>query len=373
MKNERYDYLVVGAGLYGATIAQQLHENGKSVLVIEKRDHIAGNCYTYNKDGIEVHKYGPHIFHTNNDEVWNYVNRFTKFNNFINSPKAMYKGELYSLPFNMNTFHEMWGCTKPDEAKAIIDKQIIESGIVNPKNLEEQAISLVGKDIFEVLIKGYTEKQWGKPCTELDPSIIKRLPIRFNYDNNYFNAKYQGIPTDGYTCMVEKMLDGIKVLLNEDYLENRSIWGEIADNIIYTGPIDALFEYRLGNLEYRSLEFKTYQALDTDNFQGNAVINYTNKSIPYTRIIEHKWFTPNKAKHIDTTIISYEYSVKWDIGAEPYYPINNISNNKKYEDYKACMKGFMNFTIGGRLGDYKYYDMDKVIELALKKAKELLS
>lgn len=364
----KYDYLIVGAGLFGAVFARQAKDAGKSVLVIDKRPHIAGNIYTETVEDIQVHKYGAHIFHTNNKRVWEYVNRFTEFNRYTNSPMANYHGELYSLPFNMLTFNKMWGVITPDEAKAKIEEQRAKCGIVEPKNLEEQAISLVGTDIYEKLVKGYTQKQWGRPCSELPAFIIKRLPVRFTYDNNYFNALYQGIPTEGYTSMVEKMLEGIEVRLNIDYLENRADLDNIASKIIYTGAIDAYFDYCFGALSYRSVRFET-ELLNTDNYQGNAVINYTDGDTPYTRIIEHKHFVFGTQRK---TIISKEYSQEWTTGTEPYYPINDEQNNALYEKYKALAQSKENVIFGGRLGQYRYYDMDAVILTALDLAESEL-
>jgi len=360
----KYDYLIVGAGLFGATFAQRAKEAGKRVLVIDKRAHVGGNIYTEELEGIQVHKYGAHIFHTNNKRVWDYVNRFAEFNRYTNAPMANYRGELYSLPFNMLTFNKMWGVVTPKEAEEKIAAQRRESGIGEPQNLEEQAISLVGTDIYEKLIKGYTEKQWGRPCAELPAFIIKRLPVRFTYDNNYFNALYQGIPIDGYTDMVERMLRKIEVRLGIDYLENRSMLSKIADKTVYTGAIDAYFEYCYGDLNYRSIRFET-EVLDTDNYQGNAVINYTDEKTPYTRIIEHKHFVFGKQPK---TVISREYSQEWTRGIEPYYPINDESNNALYEKYKLLAKQETNVIFGGRLGQYRYYDMDAVILSALEAA-----
>ena len=364
-----YDYLIVGAGLYGAVFARQMTDAGKKVLVIDKRDHIAGNVYTYTEEKIHVHKYGAHIFHTNNKEVWDYVNRFATFNRFTNSPVANYKGELYSLPFNMYTFNKMWGVVTPEEAAAKIEEQKRAAGITNPQNLEEQAISLVGTDIYEKLIKGYTEKQWGRDCKDLPAFIIKRLPVRLTFDNNYFNALYQGIPMGGYTKMVANMLEGIEVKLNEDYLADRNKWDAMAERIVYTGPIDAFYDYSEGLLEYRSVRFET-EGLDKPNFQGNAAVNYTDRETPYTRIIEHKWFEFGKddeGKDIPKTIISREYSSEWKKGDEPYYPVNDEKNAATYAKYKALADKEEKVIFGGRLGEYKYYDMDAVIAAALDK------
>lgn len=365
---KKYDYLIVGSGLFGTVVAQRAHEQGKKVLILEKRPHIAGNVYTEEIEGINVHKYGAHIFHTNNKEVWEYVNRFAEFNRFTNSPVANYKNELYSLPFNMYTFNKMWGVVTPEEAAAKIEEQKAAAGITEPKNLEEQAISLVGTDIYEKLVKGYTEKQWGRPCTELPAFIIKRLPVRFTFDNNYFNALYQGIPIGGYTKMVENMLSGIEIIVNEDYLENREKWDNIADTIIYTGAIDAFYDYQLGALEYRSVRFET-EVLDKPNFQGNAAVNYTDKVTPWTRIIEHKWFEFGTQPK---TVISREYSLEWKLGDEPYYPVNDEKNNQLYEQYKRMAQQEKKIIFGGRLGEYKYYDMDMVIASALKMSKQIL-
>ena len=363
----QYDYLIVGAGLYGAVCAREAVNAGKKVLVIDKRPHIAGNVYTEQIEGINVHVYGAHIFHTNNRAVWDYVNRFAEFNRFTNSPVANYRGELYSLPFNMYTFNKMWGVVTPEEAQAKIEEQKRQAGITEPKNLEEQAISLVGTDIYEKLIKGYTEKQWGRPCRELPAFIIKRLPVRLTFDNNYFNALYQGIPMGGYTKMVENMLSGIEVRLNVDYFDHKAELDALADKVIYTGPIDAYFGYRLGNLEYRSVRFET-EVLDKPNFQGNAAVNYTDRETPYTRIIEHKWFEfGNQPK----TVISREYSSEWKPGDEPYYPVNDDRNGDLYRQYKALADAEEKVIFGGRLGEYKYYDMDAVIASALEKCKEL--
>ena len=371
---KKYDYLVVGAGLYGAVFAQQAKEKGKKVLVIDKRPHIAGNVYTEDVEGIHVHKYGAHIFHTNNKEVWDYITKFAEFNRFTNSPVANYKGELYSLPFNMYTFNKMWGVVTPEEAAAKIEEQKKEiTG--EPKNLEEQAISLVGRDIYEKLVKGYTEKQWGRDCKDLPAFIIKRLPVRLTFDNNYFNALYQGIPIGGYTKLIEKMLEGIEVRLNVDYLENKEELDKLAEKVIYTGPIDAYFNYKLGTLEYRSVRFEN-EILDKPNFQGNAAVNYTDRETPWTRIIEHKWFEFGKDENgndLPKTVISREYSSEWKLGDEPYYPVNDTKNSTLYEQYKALAEAEGNVIFGGRLGEYKYYDMDKTIEVALAAAKKELS
>ena len=368
-----YNYLIVGAGLYGAVFAREAMNRGKSVLVIEKRPHIAGNVYTEKIEGIHVHKYGAHIFHTNNREVWEYVSRFAEFNRFTNSPVANYKGELYSLPFNMYTFNKMWGVITPEEAAAKIAEQRKEiTG--EPKNLEEQAISLVGRDIYEKLIKGYTEKQWGRDCRDLPAFIIRRLPVRLTFDNNYFDALYQGIPQGGYTKMVDNMLQGIEVRLSTDYLMDREYWNAQAEKVIYTGPIDAYFDYCLGNLEYRSVRFET-ELLDIPNFQGNAAVNYTDRETPWTRIIEHKWFEFGKDEEgndLPKTVISREYSSEWKPGGEPYYPVNDEKNSALYQKYRLLAEKEPNVVFGGRLGEYKYYDMDQVIAAALGKAREIL-
>ena len=368
-----YNYLIVGSGLYGATIAQQAKKAGKSVLVIDKRPNIGGNIYTEKIEGINVHKYGAHIFHTNNKEVWDYVTSFVDFNRFTNSPVANYKGELYSMPFNMYTFNKMWGVVTPEEAAAKIEEQKKEiTG--EPKNLEEQAISLVGRDIYEKLVKGYTEKQWGRDCKDLPAFIIKRLPVRLTFDNNYFNALYQGIPIGGYTKLIEKMLEGIEVRLNVDYLENKEELDKLAEKVIYTGPIDAYFDYKLGTLEYRSVRFEN-EILDKPNFQGNAAVNYTDRETPWTRIIEHKWFEFGKDENgndLPKTVISREYSSEWKLGDEPYYPVNDAKNSALYEQYKALAEAEDNVIFGGRLGEYKYYDMDKTVEVALAAAKKEL-
>ena len=372
--SKKYDYLIVGAGLYGAVFAERLTKVGKRVLVIEKRQHIAGNIYTEEIENINGHKYGAHIFHTNNKEVREYINRFAEFNGFTNSPVANFKGELYSLPFNMYTFNKMWGVITPKEAEHIIENQRKEANITSPKNLEEQAISLVGTDIYEKLIKSYTEKQWGSPCIELPSIIIKRLPVRFTYDNNYFNALYQGIPIGGYSKIIEKMLKGVEVRLNTNYFEHKSELDAICDKIVYTGPIDEYFGYKLGALQYRSVRFET-EILDTYNYQGNAVVNYTDSETPYTRIIEHKWFEFGKdafGNEISKSVISREYSSDWNLGVEPYYPINDETNTKLYEEYKKLAENEKNVLFGGRLGEYKYYDMDAVIEAALKKLNSII-
>ena len=367
-----YNYLIVGAGLYGAVFAQQAKQAGKTVLVIDKRDHIAGNVYTEKVEGIDFHKYGAHIFHTNNKLVWNYINRFATFNRFTNSPVANYKGELYSLPFNMYTFNKMWGVVTPEEAAAKIEAQRREAGITEPRNLEEQAISLVGTDIYEKLIKGYTQKQWGRPCTELPSFIIKRLPVRLTFDNNYFNALYQGIPIGGYTRLVEHLLEGTEVRLGVDYLEHKGELDALAEKIVYTGPIDAYFGYRLGALEYRSVRFEN-ELLDKPNFQGNAAVNYTDAETPYTRIIEHKWFTFGRDENgndLPKTIVSREYSSEWRPGDEPYYPVNDEKNGALYAKYKALAAKEPKVRFGGRLGEYRYYDMDAVIAAALNAAEQ---
>lgn len=367
--NDKYDFLIVGAGLYGAVFAQEARKAGKTCLIIDKRNHVAGNIYTERIEDIQVHRYGAHIFHTNNKEVWHYVNQFAEFNRYTNSPVANYNGEIYNLPFNMNTFNKMWGVITPNEAKKKIEQQRSESFVENPRNLEEQAINLVGVDIYEKLIRGYTEKQWGRPCNELPAFIIRRLPVRFTYDNNYFDAKYQGIPEGGYTKMIEKMIEGIEVKLNVDYLQDKDKWDNIADKVVYTGPIDAYFNYKFGVLEYRSVRFET-EVLDMENFQGNAVVNYTDSETPYTRIIEHKHFEFGAQTK---TVISREYSAEWKLGDEPYYPVNDERNSALYEKYKLAAESQSKVVFGGRLGEYKYYDMDKVIEVALQKVKEVFS
>ena len=363
----KFDYLIVGSGLYGAVFAHEANKKGKKCLVIEKRPNVGGNIYTEKCEGIDVHKYGAHIFHTSNKEVWDYVNQFCEFNNFINSPIANYNGEIYNMPFNMNTFARMFGIATPDEAKEVLAKQRAEiKG--EPQNLEEQAISLVGRDIYTKLIKGYTEKQWGRDCKELPSFIIKRLPVRFTYDNNYFNDRYQGIPEEGYTALIEKLLEGIEVRLNENFLDKREEYLAMADKVIYTGPIDEFFGYKLGKLEYRSLKFET-ETLDREDYQGNAVVNYTDRETPYTRIIEHKHFNFGKQPK---TIITKEYPAEWQEGMEPYYAINDEKNTELYSKYAELAKEQDKVVFGGRLGLYKYFDMDKVIEASLELAKEEL-
>lgn len=359
---KKYDYLIVGAGLFGAVFAHEATKRGKTCLVIDKRAHIAGNIYCENIEGIHVHKYGAHIFHTSNKDIWDYVNQFAEFNNYINAPVASYKDELYNLPFNMNTFSKMWNIKTPKEAKRIIEEQKAGLNIGEPKNLEEQALSLVGTDIYEKLIKGYTEKQWGRDCTELPSFIIKRLPLRFIYDNNYFNDRYQGIPIDGYTAIVEKMLQDSDVKLNTDYFDLIKENPDIAAKTVYTGMIDEYFDFKLGHLEYRTVRFET-EVLDEENYQGNAVVNYTDREVPYTRIIEHKHFAFGTQPK---TVISKEYSSEWKPGIEPYYPINDEKNGSLFEQYRALAEKEKNVIFGGRLGNYKYYDMDKVIEAALE-------
>jgi UDP-galactopyranose mutase len=358
----QYDYLVVGAGLYGAVFAHEMKKRGKSCLVIDRRPHLAGNVYTEEIEGIQVHRYGAHIFHTSDKKIWEYVNQFAEFNNYINSPVAIYKNELYNMPFNMNTFSKMWGVRTPAEAKAKIEEQVAALGITEPKNLEEQALSLVGTDVYNKLVKGYTEKQWGRQCKDLPAFIIKRLPCRFIYDNNYFNDRYQGIPIGGYTAIVEKMLDGIEVRLNTDYFDLIKDKPDIAKTIVYTGCIDEFFGYKLGALQYRSVRFET-EVLDEENFQGNAVVNYTDREVPYTRIIEHKHFEFGKQPK---TVISREYSAEWKPGIEPYYPVNDDKNSALYAKYKELADSCGNVIFGGRLGKYRYYDMDKVIAAALE-------
>lgn len=359
---KHYDYLIVGAGLFGAVFAYEMTQRGKSCLVIDRRGHIAGNIYTENIEGINVHKYGAHIFHTSNKKVWDYVNQFAEFNNYINSPVAVYKDEIYNLPFNMNTFSKMFNIKTPAEAKARIQQEIAELGITEPKNLEEQALSLVGRSVYEKLIKGYTEKQWGRDCKDLPSFIIKRLPLRFIYDNNYFNDRYQGIPVGGYTAVVERMLEKADVMLNTDYFEFRREHGDVADRTVYTGMLDQFFDYRYGVLEYRSVRFET-EKLDMDNYQGNAVVNYTDREVPYTRIIEHKHF---EFGNQPVTVISREYSREWKLGEEPYYPVNDRKNEETAARYRELAAETENVIFGGRLGEYHYYDMDKVIDAALK-------
>ena len=380
---KKYNYLVVGSGLYGATFARCAAEAGKKVLVIDKRNHIAGNVYTEKVEGIEVHKYGAHIFHTNDKRVWNFLQRFADFNRFTNAPVANYKGELYSLPFNMYTFNKMWGVTTPKEAADKIEEQRLEAkkameneGVTEPRNLEEQAILLVGKDIYEKLVKGYTEKQWGRPCTALPAFIIKRLPVRLTFDNNYFNALYQGIPIGGYTAMVENILnhENIEVRTGVEYFENKEDLDEESETLVYTGPIDAYFNYKLGTLQYRSVRFEN-EILDIPSFQGNAAVNYTDSETPWTRIIEHKWFEFGKDKDgndLPKTVISREYSSEWKLGDEPYYPVNDEQNGKLYAEYKKLADAEKNVIFGGRLAEYKYYDMDAVVAAALKTADSIL-
>lgn len=363
----KYNYLVVGAGLYGAIFAHEAAQKGKTVLVVDKRPNIAGNVYTEKMEGINVHKYGAHIFHTNDKKVWDYITQFAEFNRFTNSPVANYKGELFSLPFNMYTFNKMWGVVTPEDAREKIEEQKTQAGIIEPENLEEQAISLVGKDIFEKLVKGYTEKQWGRDCKDLPAFIIKRLPVRFTFDNNYFNALYQGIPVGGYTKLVENLLEGIEVRLNTDYLANKAELDGLAERIVYTGAIDAYFDYKLGYLEYRSVRFDT-EVFDIPNFQGNAAVNYTDRETPWTRIIEHKWFEFGKdevGNDLPKTVISKEYSSEWKPGDEPYYPVNDEKNGALYAEYKKLAEAEERVIFGGRLGEYKYYDMDAVIAAAL--------
>lgn len=370
--NKHYDYLIVGAGLFGSVFSYEMRQKGKTCLVIDKRDHLAGNIYTREVRGIQVHEYGAHIFHTSNPKVWNYVQQFAEFNHFVNSPMAIYKDEIYNLPFNMNTFSKLWGIKTPAEAKAKIEEQIAELAIDEPQNLEEQALKLAGRDVYEKLVKGYTEKQWGRDCRELPAFIIKRLPLRFTYDNNYFTDRYQGIPIGGYTAMIEKMLNGTEVRLNTEYRsfvkEQETAFANGADaitydKVLYTGMIDEYFDYSLGNLDYRSLHFEQEDMPECDNYQGNAVINYTEREVPYTRIIEHKHFEFGKG---DGTLITREYPADWHPGDEPYYPVNNERNNALYEKYKELALKEKNVLFGGRLGQYKYYDMDKVIEAAWK-------
>lgn len=373
---KRYDYLIVGTGLFGSVFAYEMKKAGKECMVIDKRDHIAGNIYTKEQDGIQVHKFGAHIFHTSDKKIWEYVNQFAEFNNYINSPVAVYKDELYNMPFNMNTFSKMWGIRTPAEAKAIIEQQKKESKVEEPRNLEEQALSLVGRDVYEKLVKGYTEKQWGRDCAELPSFIIKRLPVRFTYDNNYFTDRYQGIPVGGYTQIIEKLLDGINVRLGityKDFLAENAAKGsgaDVFDKVLYTGMIDEYFDYCLGELQYRSLRFEEETLADCDNYQGNAVVNYTERQVPYTRIIEHKHFEFGKQP---ATVITREYPAEWYKGDEPYYPINDERNTTLYGKYRELAAGEQNVLFGGRLGQYKYYDMDKVIAAALNMAEEQLA
>lgn len=359
---KKYDYLIVGSGLFGSIFAYEATKRGKTCLVIERRSHLGGNIYCENRDGINIHRYGGHIFHTSDKMIWNYINQFAEFNNYINSPIANYKGELYNLPFNMNTFHQMWGVITPAQAAAKIDEQRKEAGITEPKNLEEQAISLIGTDIYEKLIKGYTEKQWGRPCTELPAFIIKRLPVRYIYDNNYFNDRYQGIPVGGYNVIINNLLKGIEVRLNTDFLKERDLYRNIARRIVYTGPIDAYFNYVLGTLEYRGLRFE-FEKHNIENYQGVAAVNYTDRETPYTRIIEHKHFEFGKQP---VTWITKEYPATWHLGDEPYYPVNNKRNQELYQKYADYAKNESDVIFGGRLGEYKYYDMDKVVASALR-------
>ena len=365
-EGKQYDYLVVGAGLFGAVFAHEMALAGKRCLVIDKRSHIGGNVYTENVDGIQVHRYGAHIFHTSDKEVWDYVNKLTEFNNYINSPVAVYKDELYNLPFNMNTFSQLWGIRRPQEVKEKIASQIADLHITEPKNLEEQALSLVGPDVYEKLIRGYTEKQWGRDCKELPAFIIKRLPLRFTYDNNYFNDRYQGIPIGGYTQMVEKLLEDIDVMTDTDFFEYRKGHADQFKKVVYTGMIDEYFDYQFGHLQYRTVRFDT-ERIEEENYQGNAVVNYTQRDVPYTRVIEHKHFAPEEERKNpkDYTIISREYSEEWGPGSEPYYPVNDEKNGALYEKYRELAEKEENVIFGGRLGLYRYYDMDKVIRAAL--------
>lgn len=368
-----YDYLIVGAGLFGSVFACEAKKKGKKVLVIEARPHVGGNLYTEEIEGIQVHKYGAHIFHTNDTEVWDYISNYAQFHHFINTPVADYKGERYALPFNMYTFQKMWGITTPEEAKAIIEKQR-KASRGTPENLEEQAISLVGRDIYEKLIKGYTQKQWGRDCKDLPAWLIRRVPVRFTYDNNYYDALYQGIPIGGYTKMIKRMLDGVEVRLETDFLKERERWSKAADKIIYTGMMDAFFKYRYGALAYRSLRWEE-EVLDIADFQGNAVVNYTDQETAWTRILEHKWFTFGKdetGRELPKTVISREYSMEWQPGAEPYYPVNDEKNTLLYLKYKELAKQMKNVVFAGRLGEYRYYDMDQTVAAALRLAKELL-
>ncbi|MBB6479844.1 UDP-galactopyranose mutase [Spirochaeta isovalerica] len=366
---KKYDYLIVGAGLFGAVAARELSRAGKKCLIIDKRDHIGGNIYTERQNGIDVHKYGAHIFHTNNRKVWDYISNFSEFNHYINSPLANFKGEIYNLPFNMNTFYAMWGVTTPDEARKKIEDQKRGQYCRNPSNLKEQAVNLVGPDIYEKLIRGYTEKQWGRSCEDLPPFIIKRLPVRFTYDNNYFNARFQGIPVDGYTNIISRMTEGLDIRLNSHYLDDREFWSGQAGTIVFTGPIDSFFDYELGTLEYRKVRFET-RILDIPDFQGNAVVNYTDRETPFTRIIEHKHFNFGEQPH---TVISYEFSDEWKKGDEPYYPVNDLKNSELYGKYRELASGLDHVIFGGRLGEYRYYDMDVTIERALETVRMLLN
>jgi UDP-galactopyranose mutase len=365
----KYDVLIVGAGLYGSTFAYCAKAAGKRCMVLEKREHLAGNAFTGELEGIRIHKYGAHIFHTNSTDIWNFTNKFVRFNRFTNSPIANYRGEIFNLPFNMNTFNQMWGVVTPQEAMAVIAEQRKSCYTENPRNLEEQALNLVGKDIYEKLIRGYTEKQWGRACMELPADIIRRLPVRYTYDNNYFDAAYQGIPVEGYTTMVERMLDGIEVCLGVDYLADKSRWDNMATLVVYTGPIDAYFKYCLGALEYRSLRFET-EMLDIPNYQGSAVVNYTDRETPYTRIIEHKHFEFGEQ---DNTVITREYSQEWSLGKEPYYPVRDARNQELYGKYLLLAQNEPCTIFGGRLGEYQYFDMDQVIANALAKAGQILA
>lgn len=366
---KKYDYLIVGSGLYGSVCAYELNKKGYKVLVVDKRNHIGGNIYTENIDGIQVHKYGAHIFHTNDKDIWEYVNSLVEFNRFTNSPLANFEGELYNLPFNMNTFYQLWGVKTPKEAMAKINEQREEIGDEEPKNLEEQAISLVGRDVYEKLIKGYTEKQWGRDCKELPAFIIRRLPVRLTFDNNYFSDRYQGIPIGGYTSLIEKMLEGIQIKLGVDFLKEREVLESLTNKVIYTGPIDEYFDNCFGKLEYRTLRFES-EKLSVDNFQGNAVVNFTERQVPYTRIIEHKHFDPVVTEH---TVITREYPSEWKIGDEPYYPVNDDKNMTLFKKYKELAKDKSNTKFGGRLGEYKYYDMHQVIKAALNYVKGEIS
>ena len=362
--HKKYDYIIIGAGIYGCVFAYEMHKRGKKCLVIEKRNHIGGNCYSENINGIDVHKYGPHIFHTNNKNTWEYIQLFGEFSNFINSPVANYRGKIYNLPFNMNTFVRIWpDVNTPEDAMKSILEQTAPYADIEPKNLEEQALKLVGCDIYNILIKDYSEKQWGRPCSELPAFIIKRLPLRFTFDNNYFNDEYQGIPTNGYTSLFNKMLDGVDVLLNENFLDKKEYYMGLGSRILYTGTIDSWFNYSLGHLEYRTLNFE-HSIIETDNFQGNAIVNYTDLTVPYTRIIEHKHFN-KKYIAVPNTVITKEYPSEWSENSEPYYPINNARNNNLYEQYKQLAEQYDNISFCGRLGEYRYYDMDKTIEAVL--------